>query len=89
MVGHPLAGGWHVFFVFRLFCCHSRSLSVIPISLRHSRSFSVIPGLTGNLANQVEEFVAGAFVFKEDSAEGRCGGYRIGLLHASQGHAGV
>ena len=41
------------------------------------------------LFNQVEEFVAGALVTKEDTAEGRCGSHCIGLLHTSEGHACV
>ena len=43
----------------------------------------------GSLTDKVEEFVAGALVTKEDTAEGRCGCDRIGLLHTSEGHAGV
>ena len=41
------------------------------------------------LSDQVEKFVASALVTKENSAEGRCGGYCIGLLHTSKCHAGV
>ena len=39
--------------------------------------------------DKIEEFVAGALVTKEDTAEGRCGSYRIGLLHTTKGHACV
>ena len=41
------------------------------------------------LSDQIEEFVSGSFVFKENSAEGRCGCDCIGLLHTSEGHACV
>ena len=41
------------------------------------------------LLDQIQEFVAGALVTEEDTAEGRCGSDRIGLLHTSEGHACV
>ena len=41
------------------------------------------------LFDQVQEFVAGTLVAKENTAEGRCGCYCIGLLHTSECHACV
>ena len=49
----------------------------------------VIPGLTGDLPDQVQELIAGPLILEKDTAEGRCGCHRIGLLHTPERHASV
>ena len=79
----PPGRGWHVTYILP-------DISVIPyqsLSVLTSHCHARLDG--GSLSDKVEEFVAGTLIFEEDTAEGRCGGYRIGLLHTSEGHTGV
>ena len=67
----------------------SRVLPLAGVGMSPTYSNILFINIISALFDQIEEFVAGALVSKEDTAEGRCGGDCIGLLHTSEGHACV